>query len=233
MSLFPRFLYFFRTLPFHVPQSLVKQSNSLITKFIWRVKSARIKLKVLCLSPCEGGHGLPDLYLYNLAAQSMVIWALQTNRLNPPSWLWIEQHQQLADINISSFSYIIFVHTFNISLNNPFLLQGCKIWLSNRKKTKNLQMILWPPCSTLTRFYPRFKRMNPACYGIVKVFRHLVTYLKMGCSYPLNSYGQNSTWIPSISLSIYKLEIILEFSKEVNYCLYTLWKLTLIYWVKM
>lgn len=34
MSVLPRFLYLFWTLPFHVPQSFFKHLNSLITKFV-------------------------------------------------------------------------------------------------------------------------------------------------------------------------------------------------------
>lgn len=89
-------------------------------------------MKVLHLSPYEGGLGLPDFYLYYLAAQSMVIWAWQTNRQNLSLRLQIDQHR-LPDINLSSLPYIPFVPT---------------------KKTKNLQSIytatsfLGQPCST-------------------------------------------------------------------------------------
>lgn len=167
MSVLPRFLYLFRTLPCHVPQSFFKHLNSLITTFLWQGKPARIKLKVLCLNPCEGGLGLPDFYLYYLAAQSMVIWAWQTNRHNPPSWRQKKQHQ-LADITLSSLPYIPYVHTFKRTLNNPFVLQGCIIWSDIRKKTKNLQIIY-----TGTPFYA-----NPALPEILKDELCLLWYRK-------------------------------------------------------
>lgn len=54
MSILPRFLYLFQTLPISIPLAFFCQINTLFTKFIWAHKLPRISRRLLSLNPWRG-----------------------------------------------------------------------------------------------------------------------------------------------------------------------------------
>lgn len=45
----------------------VAKINAALQRFLWQGKRARISLPDLCIPKCEGGLGLPNIRLYNMA----------------------------------------------------------------------------------------------------------------------------------------------------------------------
>lgn len=76
MSILPQFNFLFLMLPFSPPPNFFKEANSLISKFIWSGKRARISSSVLQHTKRQGGLGLPNLEFYFWAFQirAMRIW---------------------------------------------------------------------------------------------------------------------------------------------------------------
>lgn len=91
MSVLPRILYLFQTLPIKLPDSFFSRIQSLMIKFIWRGRRARIAIKTLYQSKDKGGLGLPDIKLYYQATHlaRVVDWA-RHDRIK--HWVRIERH---------------------------------------------------------------------------------------------------------------------------------------------
>uniref|UniRef100_A0A8P4JZV7 Endonuclease/exonuclease/phosphatase domain-containing protein n=1 Tax=Dicentrarchus labrax TaxID=13489 RepID=A0A8P4JZV7_DICLA len=83
MNVLPRFLYLFQTLPISIPNKFFKKLESVITRFIWRGKVPRIKIKTLYNTPQYGGSKLPNFELFYWAPQLRAIWFWQTEMNNP------------------------------------------------------------------------------------------------------------------------------------------------------
>ena len=69
MTLLPKILYLFRSLPIPVTKSYIDSLQSAITKFIWEKKGNRLSKTVLFRPRLKGGLGLPNLWWYYRAAQ--------------------------------------------------------------------------------------------------------------------------------------------------------------------
>lgn len=69
MTLLPRILYFFRSLPIPVNKLQLKKLHSKILKFTWGASSYQIPQHTLFLHKSKGGLGLPDLHKYYIAAR--------------------------------------------------------------------------------------------------------------------------------------------------------------------
>lgn len=76
MTILPRLLFMFQSLPVEVPTSTFKTINKWISTFMWQNKIPRVKFKRLQTSKDKGGLNLPNLRKYYEAAQlrSMVAW---------------------------------------------------------------------------------------------------------------------------------------------------------------
>lgn len=76
MTILPRLLFMFQSLPVEVPTSTFKTINKWISTFMWQNKIPRVKFKRLQTSKDKGGLTLPNLRKYYEAAQlrSMVAW---------------------------------------------------------------------------------------------------------------------------------------------------------------
>lgn len=61
MSVLPKLLYLFETLPVTAPSSHLRSSHRAFTNFIWHYKTHRIASSVLYPSKARGGLGVPDL----------------------------------------------------------------------------------------------------------------------------------------------------------------------------
>ncbi|KAL2081000.1 hypothetical protein ACEWY4_022853 [Coilia grayii] len=76
MNILPRINFLFFMIPAAVPPKCISEMHSLISKFIWGGKRARIKLTTLQRSKLEGGLAVPNLHFYYHAFQirSLQIW---------------------------------------------------------------------------------------------------------------------------------------------------------------
>lgn len=64
MTVLPKFLYLFQSLPLFIPLSFFKSLDSVISTFIWNGKHPRLKKAHLQKSRCEGGMSLPNFKFY-------------------------------------------------------------------------------------------------------------------------------------------------------------------------
>uniref|UniRef100_A0AAY5KQL8 Reverse transcriptase domain-containing protein n=1 Tax=Esox lucius TaxID=8010 RepID=A0AAY5KQL8_ESOLU len=68
-----KFIFLFQCIPLTPPKTFFKEINSIITSFIWAGKTPRIKRNLLFCSKREGGLKLPNIELYQIAAQMFYI----------------------------------------------------------------------------------------------------------------------------------------------------------------
>lgn len=69
MTLLPRVLYLFRSLPILIGKQVLSKFQSEIVRFVWGRKGYRCLFKTLHWLKSQGGLGLPDLWGYYQAAQ--------------------------------------------------------------------------------------------------------------------------------------------------------------------
>lgn len=90
MNVLQRLLYLFQGLPIQADKALFSELKTLITKFIWQGRRARLSYKMLTRPREEGGLALPDFLGYYRAAQLRVIteWSL---RESEKAWLHMDR----------------------------------------------------------------------------------------------------------------------------------------------
>uniref|UniRef100_A0A669E9I5 Reverse transcriptase zinc-binding domain-containing protein n=1 Tax=Oreochromis niloticus TaxID=8128 RepID=A0A669E9I5_ORENI len=69
MSVLPRLLYLFTSLPVHIPDAQFVRWDKLVSRFIWKGVKPRIRFKTLQLRKEKGGLALPNFKEYFYAAQ--------------------------------------------------------------------------------------------------------------------------------------------------------------------
>lgn len=79
MIFLPKLLYVMVNVPCKIPKSLIKQTDSLCTGFLWNRRAAKLALEFLKLPSHLAGLAFPNLYIYYLASQLVVV----HDRLHP------------------------------------------------------------------------------------------------------------------------------------------------------
>ena len=69
MTLLPRILYLFHSLPIPIKTNHLKTFQSKLTKFVWNKNNTRVSSRSLFNLPEQGGFGLPNLLWYYKAAR--------------------------------------------------------------------------------------------------------------------------------------------------------------------
>lgn len=69
MSILPRLLYFFISLPITVPTTQFNEWDKQISRYIWDGKRPRIRYRTLTIRKENGGMSLPNLRYYYYSAQ--------------------------------------------------------------------------------------------------------------------------------------------------------------------
>uniref|UniRef100_A0A803JHI8 Reverse transcriptase domain-containing protein n=1 Tax=Xenopus tropicalis TaxID=8364 RepID=A0A803JHI8_XENTR len=89
MSILPKLLYLFQTLPITLPKSFFHQTEHMVSQFIWTKKKARLKKTILYKPKEKGGLGLPDFFSYY---QASIVSKLveHTYTANDKQWIKIE-----------------------------------------------------------------------------------------------------------------------------------------------
>ena len=124
MTLLPRLLYLFRSLPIPIIKSQLKSFQGKITKFIWNNKGPRLPSRTLYNLSEQGGLGVPNLIWYyqsaRLAQLSEIF--LKNER---PDWIDIEE-QAIPNITIED---LMWSHTKKRpSILSPTLSQTLVLW---------------------------------------------------------------------------------------------------------
>lgn len=140
MNLLPRFLYLFQTLPISIPSNFFKKLEGAISRFIWRGKVPRIKIKTLYNTPHYGGLKLPNFEFFYWAAQLRAIWFWQTEMPNPPAWRQIEQFHA-ADVPLAGIPFIKSYHALKDGTSNPFIIHTSKLWSTIQLRTRSVKLL--------------------------------------------------------------------------------------------
>lgn len=140
MTILPKLLYFFRTLPINIPKSKLFSIQRNINKFIWAGKKPRCSYALMHRPQSEGGLGLPNIWLYYLAARLTQLsqWFTPTHEtpwkkfeitsikplyLQGILWSNITSYSKLSKLNIivAQFLQLWIKHkdTFKLSSNTP------------------------------------------------------------------------------------------------------------------
>lgn len=135
MSILPKFLYYFQTLPLPLPQSFFDNLNKLFSQFIWNNRKARLRLRLLYLPYERGGLQLPNLKWYYMAAQ-LTSTSHYFCKNSPPAWVTIEQ-QSTPDLPIYSYLYSANLKTLKKRTKNPFLRNNIIMWYTAHKLVEN------------------------------------------------------------------------------------------------
>ena len=125
MSILPKFLYLFQSIPLAPPSSFFPSLRKLFSNFIWNNRRPRLRLSLLYLPYDRGGLKLPNLEWYYWAAQIRAgMFYFEKN--NPPSWISIESHH----INISPnlYMYSASKNILTSKTKNPYLKNTILVW---------------------------------------------------------------------------------------------------------
>lgn len=125
MSILPKFLYLFQSIPLHIPASFFSSLNKNFTTFIWNNKRPRLRLSLLYLPYDRGGLRLPNMKLYYWAAQLCAA----TSYFSPidiPSWIHIEN--DTLELCLKSYIYSAEIKHLLKNTKNPFVRNTIFIW---------------------------------------------------------------------------------------------------------
>uniref|UniRef100_A0A8C5LQH7 Reverse transcriptase domain-containing protein n=1 Tax=Leptobrachium leishanense TaxID=445787 RepID=A0A8C5LQH7_9ANUR len=91
MSILPKILYLFQTIPITLPRSFFRNMDSLFRTYVWNGRPPRVKLGLLTTPRSAGGMSMPHVQRYYHAShlQRMVEWG---NASTPKAWVGVEKH---------------------------------------------------------------------------------------------------------------------------------------------
>lgn len=90
MTLLPRILYLFRSLPILIPRDQLRRFQSKIIRFVWGTKGHRVAKKTLFKTRVQGGIGLPNLVWCHQAAQLSQLSVIYF-KIAHPDWVHMER----------------------------------------------------------------------------------------------------------------------------------------------
>lgn len=89
MTLLPRLLYLFRSLPIPIKKISLYKLQSKIIRFVWGKKGHRCSKELLFCLKTQGGLGLPKLWWYHQAAQ-LTQFSMVDSRGPKSDWISLE-----------------------------------------------------------------------------------------------------------------------------------------------
>lgn len=125
MSILPKFLYLFQSIPLPLPASFFSTLRRHFTYFIWNNKRPRLRLSLLHLPYERGGLRLPHMKLYYWAAQlhAAMYYFFTTEA---PSWIEIENNT--LELPLHLYLYSAPTKLLIKRAHNPFLKNTISIW---------------------------------------------------------------------------------------------------------
>ncbi|CAI5636845.1 unnamed protein product [Oreochromis niloticus] len=143
MSILPRLLYLFQSLPVKIPVEKFKDWDRLISRFVWNGKRPRIKYTTLQLSRKQGGVGLPNLKDYYHAAQTRpaIKWCDQNFNAK-----WKDIEIKVQDVPVQTFLGNEQLKKTLQHFLDPITSHTLEIWFGLVKQSKlerEVKMLNW------------------------------------------------------------------------------------------
>lgn len=103
MTILPKFLYAFQTLPLRHPAGWIRHMQVELSSYIWNGRKPKMKHLVSTLPPEAEGQGIPDLQLYYYAAQLryLVKWHRPESEKH-----WVFQDQVVAATPLQGIPFL-------------------------------------------------------------------------------------------------------------------------------
>lgn len=140
MTILPKLLYYFRTLPINVPKTKLESLQRKINKFIWNNKKPRCSYSLMYRTQHSGGLGRPNLWLYYLAARLIQLaqWFSPATNI---SWLIFET-SSILPLNLKGVLWANLKSNHALIKHNTIISHLIQLW--NRFKD-NFKLISGPP----------------------------------------------------------------------------------------
>uniref|UniRef100_A0A8C5QKS0 Reverse transcriptase domain-containing protein n=1 Tax=Leptobrachium leishanense TaxID=445787 RepID=A0A8C5QKS0_9ANUR len=129
MTVLPKFLYLFQTIPITIPSSIFSSLKTIFLKFIWGDNRPRIAYDVLVRPKSGGGLGLPHLELYYDAA---LLTRLSDWSMSPPHKLWVHLEQLFITVPIVSAPWQTVPLETLVPIPHPTIHSTLKRWRKHR-----------------------------------------------------------------------------------------------------
>ncbi len=143
MSILPKLLFLFQSLPIEIPSKQFNNWNKMISTFIWGKQKPRIRFQTLQLPKDRGGRALPCLEDYYKAAQlrSLVYWC---DLKYEAKWKDLEQNQ--IEIPLQALPGERTLQKKYLEKLNTWTTVPLNIWykqLKNEKFETNARILRW------------------------------------------------------------------------------------------
>ena len=157
MSVLPKFLYLFQSIPVFLTKFFFKSVDSLISAFIWNNKSPRIRKSILEKPRLQGGMALPNFIFYYWSAniRALVYWMRAVEGPDVPEWLVLES-SSCAPTSLPALlcSKLPSQKPTSFYSNNPIVIQSVKIWNQFRRSFTLNNFCLYAPIVKNHMFIP-------------------------------------------------------------------------------
>lgn len=93
MSVLPKYLYLFQSLPIYIPNAFFKKLDFVITSYLWNNKKPRLRKTHLQKSKQDGGLALPNFRYYYWASnlRCLTYWLHYQHDCSGPVWVEMEK----------------------------------------------------------------------------------------------------------------------------------------------
>lgn len=155
MSVLPKYLYLFRSLPVFIPKAFFKKLDSIISSFLWNGKKPRLRKEHLQKSKQEGGLALPNFQYYYWASNlcSMSFWAYCDTGNEMLKWVELEK-RSCGDLSLSALIGAAIPLPHNLVIKNPIVRTTNKIYSQFRQHFGLRNMSLFSPIASNFSFPP-------------------------------------------------------------------------------
>lgn len=155
MTIMPRFLFLFQTVPVFIPKSFFKELDKSISAFIWNKKVPRIRKEFLERQKEVGGLGLPNFMQYYWAANvhKLLYWMSAPQDGDGAIWVEMEQHSA-RPVSLSSLVCAPLPLSKQRLTNNPVVSNSLRIWSQFRTHIKHRQALSSLPIVANALFPP-------------------------------------------------------------------------------
>lgn len=153
MSILPRYLYLFQSLPVYIPNVYFKKLDSVISSFIWNGKKPRLRKEHLQKLKQDGGLALPNFRYYYWAANlwCLSFWVHYSDSNGPA---WVEMERLSSDsLSLPAVVGASIPLPKNLTIGNPIVHNSIKICVQFRKHFGLLGMSLFTPMAS-NNFFP-------------------------------------------------------------------------------